>query len=78
MSIFLLYGQRFPSYEPIFKITIFGHETWQMAKVPEVPHMLSFYPKGAETELIFTLRAAVSKIRGHFSKMPYLGMKLGK
>ncbi len=32
----------------IFKIVIFGHETWPLAKVPEVTHILSFYPQGVE------------------------------
>ena len=51
LSSFLLYGQRFPRYGPIFKIAIFGHETWQVAKVPEVAHMLSFYPRGSKLSL---------------------------
>ncbi len=42
LNLFLLYGQRFPRYWSIFKIAIFGHETWQVAKVPEVAHILSF------------------------------------
>ncbi len=29
----------------VFQIAIFGHETWPLAKVPEVAHILSFYPK---------------------------------
>ena len=49
LSLFSLCGQRFPRDRPIFKIAIFGHETnWQVAKVPEVAHMLSFYPRGVE------------------------------
>ena len=39
---FLLYGQQFPRYGAIFKIAIFGHETWTLAKVPEVAHIPSF------------------------------------
>ncbi len=34
IDLFFLYGQRFPRYWPIFKIPIFGHETWPLAKVP--------------------------------------------
>ncbi len=49
--LFLLYGEWFPRYGPIFKIAIFGHETWQVAKVPEITHMLSFYPKGLKLSL---------------------------
>ncbi len=44
--LFSLYGQRFLRYRRSFKIAIFGHETWSLAKVPEVAHMLSFSPKG--------------------------------
>ncbi len=36
LSLFLLYAQQFPRYGPIFKIATFGHETWQVTKVPEV------------------------------------------
>ncbi len=51
----------------MFKIAIFGHETWPLAvKVPEVAHILSFYPMGVEIELIFALRAVVSEIRADF------------
>ncbi len=51
LSLFLLYGQRFPRYRPIFKIAIFGLETWQVAKVPEVAHIPSFYPRGSKFSL---------------------------
>ncbi len=39
LNLFLLYGQRFLRYWSIFKIAIFGHETWQVAKFPEVAHI---------------------------------------
>ncbi len=61
-SLFSPHRQRFPRYRPI---AIFGHETWQVAKVPEVAHILSFYPR-VEFDLIFTLRAAVSEIWANF------------
>ena len=35
-SLFSLYGQWFPRYRQIFKISIFGYETWPLVKVPEV------------------------------------------
>ena len=34
-----------------FQITIFGHETWQVDKVPEVALILSFYPRGSKLSL---------------------------
>ena len=61
----------------IFKITIFGHETWPLARVPEVSHIvvLSFYLRGSKLSLFSLygqrfLRYVVSL------NMPYLGMKL--
>ncbi len=64
LSLFSLYGQRFPRYGSIFKIAIFGHKTWPLAKVPEIAHTLSTH--GVEIELIFALQAAVSEIRTDF------------
>ncbi len=40
----------------IFKIAVFGHETWSLAQVLEVAHIPSFYPKGVEIELTFALQ----------------------
>ncbi len=69
---------RFQRYGPIFKIAIFGNETWLLGKVPEVPHILYFIlPQWVEIEVIFVLRAAVSEIWIHFSKLQYLSMKRG-
>ena len=48
-------GMQFPRYKPIFKIAIFGHETWPLAKVPEVSHILTFYPRGMKLSLFFSL-----------------------
>ena len=41
----------FRDSEPMSKSTIFGHETWPMAKVPEVAPTLSFYRKRSEMSL---------------------------
>ncbi len=65
LSLFSLYGERFPRYRTIFKIAIFGHETWLLAKVPEVAHT-PFLPQGVEIELIFALHAAVSELQADF------------
>ena len=51
LSLLSLYGQRFPTYRQNFKIAVFGHETWQLAKVPEVAHILSFCPRGSKLSL---------------------------
>ncbi len=61
LSLFSLYGQSFLRYLPIFKITIFGYETWPLAKVTEVLHIL-FPPQGVEIEIV-DLWAAVSEIQ---------------
>ncbi len=51
LSLFTFYRQRFPRYGTIFKITIFGHETWNLEKVPEVAYGPSFYPRGSKLSL---------------------------
>ncbi len=48
LSLFSLYIQRYLRYGLIFKIAIFGHETWPIANVRGVAHILSFYPKGSK------------------------------
>ncbi len=50
-SLFSLYRQRFPRYGQIVKITMFGHETWNLKKVPEVAYGPSFYPRGSNLSL---------------------------
>ncbi len=53
---------------------IWVHETWPLAKVPEVAHS-PFLPQGGEIDF----RSMCSSLRdtGQFSKLPYLGTKLG-
>ena len=53
MSLLSLYGQHFLRYGPIFKIAIFGNETWPQEKVQEIAHTVSFYPMGLKWSLIF-------------------------
>ena len=66
-TLFSLYGQQFPRYGLIFKIAIFGHETSQVAKVPEVAHVYAHsLPQGVQIELIFALWAAVSDTQADF------------
>ena len=48
------------------KFAICGHETWQLAEVPGVAHILSFYAMGVEIELIFALLAAFSVLPTNF------------
>ena len=59
MNLFMLYGQQFTRYWPIFKIVM---TLGQLAKVPEVAHIFFFLPQGVEIELIFAVRAVVSEI----------------
>ncbi len=77
LSLFLLYGQRFPRYGPIFKIPIFGHETWQVAKVTGVAHVHSFYPKGLKLRLFYLYGQWFPRYWAIF-KIVIFGMKLGK
>ncbi len=66
LRLFSLYGQPFLRYGQIVKIAIFGHETWPLAKVPEVEHIPCVYPRGSKLSFFFVLRAAVSKIQANF------------
>ena len=75
LSLFSLYEQRFLRYVPIFKIAIFGHDTWSLAKIPEVAHIASFYPRG--NWAYFRSTGSGLRDTGGFSKLPYLGVKLG-
>ncbi len=61
-----------------FKFAIFGYETWQVAKVPEVPHILSFYQLGTRHWAYFCSTGSGVWDTCPFSKLPYLGMILGK
>ncbi len=63
LSSFLLYGQRFSRHGQIFKIAIFGHETWQLAKNSRNCTCILFLHQGVEIELIFALLAAVSQLQ---------------
>ena len=65
-AYFCSMGSGFQDTEP-FKIAIFGHETWQVAKASEVAHILSSSSTlGVEIEPIFALQATVSEIRASF------------
>ncbi len=59
LSLFSVYGQRFPRYRPNLKIAMFWHETWPLAKVPEnCTANLFFIP---QAEPIFALQATVKQ-----------------
>ncbi len=75
-SLFSLYRERFSRYGLIFRIAIFGHETWPLAKMPDVAHIPSFHPKGSNLSL-FSLYGQRFSRYGPISKLPYLAMKLG-
>ena len=62
LSLFLLYRQRFPRYWPIFKIAVFGHETWPLAKVPQVAHILPKLLKSPKFHSRFALQLLAFQI----------------
>ncbi len=69
LSLISLYGQQFPRYRPIFKITIWGHETWSLALGPEVAHnILSFYLRGSKLSYSCSAGSQVSEIQANFQK----------
>ena len=59
-----------------FEIAIFGNESWPLAKVPEVAHVL-FQFHVVEIKLKFRSTGSGFWDTGSFSKLSYLGMKLG-
>ncbi len=59
-----------------FKISIFGHEIWNLKKGAKVAYIRS-YPKGVEIKLIFTLRASVFEIRDDFHNFHIWACNLG-
>ena len=48
VEIELIFALRAVVSRAIFKITIFGHETWNLKKVPEVAYGPFFYPRGSK------------------------------
>ena len=80
LSLFLLYRQRFLKHRGIFKIAIFEHEIWTMAKVPEVAHacILSFYPSGSKLSLFLNPRAAVAGVYPNIAIFGYETWPLAK
>ena len=65
LSLFLLYRQRFLRYGPISKIALLA---WNLAtgKISRSCTYNIFLPNGVEIELLFALRAAVSKIQANY------------
>ncbi len=57
LCLFSVRAEGSERYRVIFKIAIFGHQTWPLIKVPEVAHLLSFcptpqpHPRGAKLNL---------------------------
>ena len=74
LSLLSLYEQRFLRYGPIFKIAIFGHETWSLPNVPEVAHIASFYNKGSKLSL-FSLYGQQFPRYGQIFKIAIFGHK---
>ncbi len=72
MSLLSLYGQWFSRYRPIFKLPYraFGYETWPLAKVPEVTHILSLNPKWKS---LFLLYGQQFPLYGQFFKIAIFG-----
>ncbi len=69
-SEFSPYGQRFPRYCPLFKIFIFGQEFQKL-------HIYSLSTLRGWNWGYFCSSGSGFRDTGHFSKLPYLGMKLG-
>ncbi len=77
LSLFSVYRQQFMIYGPIFKTAMFGHKSWPLTNVPTILYILYFPPQWVEIELIFCFMWSGFRDTGPFSKLPYLGIKLG-
>ena len=75
---FSLYMKRFLRYWEILKITLFGHEAWNLRKVSDVAYHYGtlFLPRGRNWGY-FRSTDNVFRDTGRFWKLPYLGMKPG-
>ena len=73
-SLFSLYGQWLPRYRPIFKIAMFGHETWPLTKDPTAALFLC--TPGGRNWAFFAQRAAVSEITADFHNCHIWAWKL--
>ena len=51
VKLFSLYSHPFMRYGPIFKISIFVHEIWNLKKGPKVAYVFSFYSRGLKLSL---------------------------
>ena len=71
---FLPQGSKLSLISPLEQryIAIFGHETFPLAKVPEVAYILSFYPMGLKLSL-FSLQGQRFL---RYQNLPYLEMKI--
>ena len=81
LSLFSLYGQRFPIFHvtvglrAIFNIAIFGHETlWPKCQNLHIYSLST--PVGLNWAYFRSMGSGV-RDKGWFSKLLYLGMKLG-
>ncbi len=74
-----VYGQHFPRYGPIFKLAIFRHGTWPLAKAPEISQCTGtlFLPQWGRNWDYFCCMGSGFWDTAQASKLPYLGMKLG-
>ncbi len=59
-------GSSFGDTDRSLKFAIFGHETWHLAKVPEVAQYNVLLSQGVEIELTFPLFSAVFETHADF------------
>ncbi len=76
LSLFSLYEQRFPTYEPIFKLPYFGMKLGHWPKYQKL-HISSLSSLGGLNWAYIRSIGSGLWDTGQFSKLPYLGMKLG-
>ncbi len=77
LSLSSLYRQPFSRYGASFKISIFGHEMWNLKKCRKIAYVLYFYPRGWKLSL-FSLYGQPFSRYGPSFKISIFGHEIWK
>ncbi len=72
IELIFAYGQRFPRYRPIFRIAVFGYETWNFEKSSRSCIWTLFLPRGSKLSLVLLYGQRFSRY-GLIFKMTIFG-----
>ncbi len=74
LGLFWPHRQSFSRYGPIFKLAIFGHDTWPLAKFQKLHIDSLSTPGGRNWACFHSIISGFGDTGQLFSKLPYLGM----